>query len=70
MLPFLDEEGLAQLWLHVIARLNKTASDEELAMLEASLRSALSGKVENLSDLDVAATANELNYIKGVTSPI
>lgn len=70
MLPFLDEEGLAQLWLHVIARLNKTASDEELAMLEASLRSALSGKIENLSDLDVAATANELNYIKGVTSPI
>lgn len=70
MLPFLDEEGLAQLWQHVIARLNKTASDEELAMLEASLRNALNSKAEKLSDLGVAATADELNYIEGVTSPI
>lgn len=70
MLPFLDEEGLAQLWQHIIARLNNTASDEELAMLEASLRNALNSKAEKLSDLGVVVTADELNHIEGVTSPI
>lgn len=42
-MPFLDKEGLAHFWNHVVARLNNKVEREELVELENTLRAEIGG---------------------------